>query len=133
MPCLTLGEKGYGSSCEASHSEGALCGMWLRHSMTAACPFPAATTAKPQRPPCPQPPACPAAQPGRGAWLSACHSPHAIPPLSDAAPVRAVLCRLAAELGSRDAKGPASLRVGLLDCMWSMEEQQVLDGARVTE
>jgi hypothetical protein len=32
MPCLTLGEKGYGSSCEASHSEGALCGMWLRHS-----------------------------------------------------------------------------------------------------
>jgi hypothetical protein len=44
-----------------------------------------------------------------------------------------VLCRLAAELGSQGAKGPASMRVGLLDCLWSMEEQQVLDGARVTE
>ena len=44
-----------------------------------------------------------------------------------------LLRSLAAELGSQGAQGPASLRVGLLDCLWRMEEQQVLDGARVTE
>ena len=39
--------------------------------------------------------------------------------------------RLAAELGSAGAKGPGSLRVGLLDNLWTMTEQQLLEGALV--
>ncbi|KAI7844450.1 hypothetical protein COHA_001954 [Chlorella ohadii] len=38
---------------------------------------------------------------------------------------------LAAELGAADAKGPGSLRVGLLDNLWTMSEQQLLVGAKV--
>ena len=41
--------------------------------------------------------------------------------------------RLAAELGSVGAKGPGSLRVGLLDNLWTMTEQQLLEGAKVHE
>ncbi len=42
-------------------------------------------------------------------------------------------CRLAAELGAADAKGPGSLRVGLLDNLWTMSKQQLLAGAKVHE
>lgn len=43
-------------------------------------------------------------------------------------------CSLAAELAAAGgAKGPGSLRVGLLDNLWSMGEEQLLAGARVSE
>lgn len=31
------------------------------------------------------------------------------------------------------AKGPGTLRVGLLDNLWTMTEQQLLEGAKVHE
>ncbi|KAL4420339.1 hypothetical protein ABPG77_006146 [Micractinium sp. CCAP 211/92] len=41
---------------------------------------------------------------------------------------------LAAELAAADgAKGPGSLRVGLLDNLWNMSQEQLLAGARVSE
>ena len=40
---------------------------------------------------------------------------------------------LAAELGARGAAGPGSLRVGLLDQLWMLSEQQLLEGAKVRE
>lgn len=40
---------------------------------------------------------------------------------------------LAAELGAQEAKGPGSLRVGLLDHLWGMTEQQLVAGARLRE
>lgn len=43
-------------------------------------------------------------------------------------------CSLAAELAAADgAKGPGSLRVGLLDNLWNMNGEQLLTGARVSE
>ena len=43
-------------------------------------------------------------------------------------------CRLAAQLAVEDgAVGPGSLRVGLLDSLWTMTEQQLREGARVLE
>lgn len=43
------------------------------------------------------------------------------------------LCRLAAELGSQGAKGPGSLRVGLLDNLWTLTEEQLTAGAKVQQ
>lgn len=43
-------------------------------------------------------------------------------------------CSLAAELAAADgAKGPGSLRVGLLDNLWAMSKDQLLAGTRVSE
>ena len=44
-----------------------------------------------------------------------------------------VLCRLAGELAAREAKGPGSLRVGLLDRLWTLGEAEVLAGVKLTE
>ncbi len=44
-----------------------------------------------------------------------------------------VLCRLAGELAASDAKGPGSLRVGLLDKLWTLGEAEVLAGVKLTE
>ena len=41
--------------------------------------------------------------------------------------------RLAAELGAQGAVGPGSLRVGLLDRLWTMDEAQLLGGVRLRE
>ncbi len=40
-------------------------------------------------------------------------------------------CRLAGELGAAGAKGPGSLRVGLLDHLYCMSEQEVTGGIRL--
>lgn len=42
-------------------------------------------------------------------------------------------CRLAAELAAREAKGPASLRVGLLDALHALTREQVCQGVRLQE
>ncbi|GAB4815839.1 hypothetical protein N2152v2_002885 [Parachlorella kessleri] len=40
---------------------------------------------------------------------------------------------LAGELAARDAKGPGSLRVGLLDNLWTLSEEEVLGCVKLTE
>ncbi|KAK9828855.1 hypothetical protein WJX72_002417 [[Myrmecia] bisecta] len=40
---------------------------------------------------------------------------------------------LASEVAARSAKGPGSLRVGLLDQLYGLEEQQVLSGVRLRD
>ena len=63
--------------------------------------------------------------------ISTPHPPHPTP--TPPPPLFRSSHRLAAELGSVGAKGPGSLRVGLLDNLWTMTEQQVLEGAKVHE
>ncbi len=41
--------------------------------------------------------------------------------------------RLAAELASREARGPASLRMGLLDALSSLTRSQVCEGVLLEE
>jgi hydroxyethylthiazole kinase len=41
--------------------------------------------------------------------------------------------RLAAELGAATARGPGSLRVNLIDCLYTLDEKAIVTGAKIYE
>jgi hydroxyethylthiazole kinase-like sugar kinase family protein len=45
--------------------------------------------------------------------------------------ISAIRCRLAAEEAAKEAKGPGSLRAGLLDQLYAMDESTVVRGVRL--